>query len=108
MTFVDFLILGLACFRLSSMLANDSGNDAGPWDIILRFRKIIGVYYDAHSQEKYKNGFAKGASCMWCNSVWFGLIMTVLYVILGHITVFIFLPFALSGVVVLIKMFSRM
>lgn len=42
-------------------------------------------------------------SCEWCNSVWVGAGLTVLYLCLGETILYLALPFALSTVAIIIK-----
>lgn len=76
--------------------------DIGPFEILSKLRHLLGVKYDERSVPYGTNIISKGLVCPRCNSVWIGVIITVLYLLLGNITVWLCLPFALSGVVVLI------
>jgi len=90
--FYTLIVLGLAAWRLSSLLVDEEG----PFLIFLRLRLLIGVGYVVNEQvvEKedtidlakngdlnnyhtyFKNELAKLLSCVWCTSVWvaFGMI----------------------------------
>jgi len=61
--------LGAICWRLSSLLVREDG----PFDILAKFRKLAGVYYDEFSRPQGKNVFAKMLTCVWCTSLWVGL-----------------------------------
>lgn len=104
MNLVQLLVLTLACYRLSEMLANDK--EDGPWFILSKFRHWVGVRYDDHSRAYGNNHWAEGLLCVYCNSMWFGILLAMLYVILGDIAVLLVSPFALSGAVVLATKFS--
>jgi hypothetical protein len=77
-------------------------NDYGPFDIIMRFRHLIGVRYDHESKPFWTNELSRGALCMYCNSIWFGVIITLFYFWLGNTTVWLMLPFAFSGLTVMV------
>lgn len=67
------LILIVAAWRLTSLLVNEDG----PFDMLARFRKFIGVYYDENSQRQGKNVIAKAINCAWCCSIWIALFASV-------------------------------
>jgi len=93
---LDILILFMATYRLSIMLAKEDG----PYDIIERIRLRIGVGYDEYSNAYGKTMLARGALCIYCNSVWIGTFLTVV-VLLGMPTALI-LPLAASAFVVIL------
>ena len=68
--FIMFVIISLAVWRISSLLAREDG----PFDVLARIRAFVGVEYDAESEMFGTNGFAKGLICVWCNSVWFSAV----------------------------------
>ena len=94
----SLVIFILATYRLSHMLAYDYG----PLDIISKFRHFSGVRYDERSIPYGINSFSKGMICMYCNSIWWSVIITLLYLWLGDTAVWLSLPLALSGFVVLV------
>ncbi len=63
------LVLGLICWRVSSLLVREDG----PYDILAKFRRYIGVYFDEFSRPQGRNVIAKAFTCVWCLSVWMGL-----------------------------------
>ena len=63
---LDFVILALATWRLASLFANESG----PFHIFKTFREWI---CNNHP------GIGEGLTCEWCNSVWFGTLITLAY-----------------------------
>lgn len=92
------------------MLANDW--EAGPAGLLARLRERAGlVYTDAGDPVAVPGSLAEGLSCTYCNSVWIGLIFTVIYMLLKMIedvipayvpVIVLFLPLALSGASVLL------
>lgn len=98
----DFIIMGLAVWRLSSLVATPG--DDGPWEMFLRFRKAVGVEHDEQTGLYYgKNEFARGIMCIWCVSVWIGIAFAVMYALFGNPFVLCSLPFALSGMAVIVE-----
>ena len=69
----NFLILTLATWRLSSLLAEEEG----PFGVLGKFRKFAGVIFNGTTFEG-TNTFSEGLICMWCNSVWIGLGLALL------------------------------
>ena len=77
MTFLDFIALGLAAWRVSSLLVNE----AGPWDIFCRARCLLGVSHGPTGLPEAWTGEGLGAlfSCVWCMSVWMGGLMYLVW-----------------------------
>lgn len=77
---MDFLILSLAVWRLSNLLVNEDG----PYQMLAEFRhKAVNI---THLFE-----------CVWCLSIWLGLIAAVAYYFYPFWTVAAALPLALSA-----------
>ena len=91
---LDFVILALATWRLASLFANESG----PFSIFKIFREWICNKYP---------GIGEGLTCEWCNSVWFGTLITVAFFFLGGVVVWVCLPLALSTVTIMLKYFRE-
>ena len=93
-----FFYLGLAAWRLASLVANEDG----PWMIFKRLRQRA-----EHWCNKYRFCRELGVydlfSCEWCNSVWIGAGLTMLYLWIGETILYLALPLALSTVAILIK-----
>ena len=93
-----FFYLALAAWRLASLIANEDG----PWMIFKRLRE--------RAEQWCKNyrfcrelGLYELVSCEWCNSIWIGIGLTLLYLWIGDTILYIALPLALSTVAILIK-----
>ncbi|HLO13347.1 MAG TPA: DUF1360 domain-containing protein, partial [Anaerolineales bacterium] len=41
--------------------------------------------------------------CEWCNSIWIGMVLTLLYLRIGETILYLALPLALSTVAIIIK-----
>jgi len=100
----NFLISILATWRLSAMLSYE----AGIFNIFIKFREFIGIMHDDNGNVLDTNGsvFADLFNCIWCLSVWIGLIVGLI-VWLSPVLVVIFYPFALSAGAILIERFAR-
>jgi len=93
-----FLILSLAAWRLASLVANEDG----PWMVFKRLRQraeLLCKRYRFCSEL----GLYELFSCEWCNSIWIGVGLTLLYLWMGHTIFYIALPLALSTVAIIIK-----
>jgi hypothetical protein len=93
-----FFYLGLAAWRLASLVANEDG----PWMIFKRLRLRAEQWCN-----KYRFCRELGVydlfSCEWCNSVWIGAGLTALYLWIGETVLYLALPLALSTVAIIIK-----
>ena len=67
---LDFFLVSLAVWRVSSLFAREEG----PFDLFLRIRLLAGVKFDKSSEEIGTNWLSKGILCVWCNSIWFSVI----------------------------------
>jgi hypothetical protein len=96
---VDFLLLALATWRLTSLLVQEEG----PWGIFVKLRYALGVRYDERSVAYGLTTLAALFTCMWCASVWTGLIVSTVYLISPLTARWISLPLALSAAVLLVN-----
>jgi hypothetical protein len=94
MTIVQFIVLTLATWRVSNMLADTE--QTGPFGLLDKIRYAAGVRFGEDGQAYGTNGLSKGLLCMYCNSVWFGVLFTVSYAMNPQVF-WLALPFALSG-----------
>jgi len=97
---IDLLILGLAAFRLSSLFANEHG----PFDLFGRVRRWAVARYDKQSREVPTTELSRGLMCVWCNSVWFGIALALIYM-LWQPVIWLCLPFAISSIAISIFTF---
>jgi hypothetical protein len=58
---LDALIVGLAAWRVTSLLVTEDG----PWDVFVRLRERFGV-----DQPGEMGMVQRVLSCVWCASVW--------------------------------------
>lgn len=101
-----FVILAMfATYRISDILVATSG-DRGPWDIIFKLHKTVGIKWDKDMDvpSVYPNRFLPQLlSCVGCTSVWVGATVTLMYLYLPTLYfLLIVMPFGLSGAAVLI------
>jgi len=96
---VEILILILATYRIAHLLAEE----AGPWDVFGWLREKAGVGFDDAGNLYGSNELARGLMCVWCNSVWVGLVLATGYWLIPGVTFWLALPFALSGGAVLVN-----
>jgi len=95
---MDYLILALATWRITSLLVNEYG----PFNLLERLRYRLGVRYDEDLHRIGTNIVAEAFTCVWCLSVWVGLILSIIFYIMPVFSIWIFLPFALSAVAIVI------
>jgi len=97
MSVMEFLILGLATFRLSSLLASEPG----PYAMFERIRHFVGVRRTEENVPYGTTELARGMICLWCNSVWVGFFWALAYLIWPGV-VYVALPCAISASAILI------
>jgi hypothetical protein len=112
MVLIEFFIIGFAVWRIALMLVDD----IGPFDVFYRLRYWAGlreaddgtkyVQLKSYSRPFYVNlseTLAEGLNCVRCTSMWVALPFFVLYLVSPLITVYVAMPFFLSGVAVLME-----
>lgn len=70
MTWLELFVCGLACWRLATLL----GDDSGPYKLLSRFRAFLRREEKTNKVLK-KSDLAAGVQCRRCSSVWFGLLV---------------------------------
>lgn len=93
-----FFYLGLAAWRLASLIANEDG----PWMVFQRLRRRAEQWCNKYPFCR-ELGLYDLFACEWCNSVWIGAGLTLLYLWLGEAILYLALPLALSTVAIIIK-----
>ncbi|MHA2046496.1 MAG: hypothetical protein ACW99G_17045 [Candidatus Thorarchaeota archaeon] len=104
---LDFIVVLLAAYRLSDMVADPF--QEGPFGIFIALRDLAGVYFDEYSNAQGRNNFARGLLCQYCNSVWIGILFTLVILALLWVGIpvwIVFLPLGISGFITLIKELS--
>jgi hypothetical protein len=101
---MDFLILSLATFRISSLIAQEDG----PFQLFEWVRGKMGVKRDDMGEQYGTNTFAVGLICIWCNSVWVAFALTGLYMLSNQVTLWAAWPLALSAVALTVGEINKM
>lgn len=94
MNLVDFAILCLATWRISSLLVDETG----PFDMFLKLRELVGITHDEYKRvaEIPDRFLPQLLSCMWCTSVWVGFTVSVFYFLLGGVSFWMLFPLTLA------------
>ena len=98
MSLTIFFYLGLAAWRLASLIANEDG----PWMIFKRLRQRAEQWCNRYKFCR-ELGLYELVTCEWCNSIWIGVGLTLLYLWIGETILYLSLPLALSTVAIIIK-----
>lgn len=106
MSLFDLFLLGVAAWRLSSMLVNEDGPGLMFW----KLRRWSGIEYD-QNREKLSVPDGKLLSgilnCVWCCSVWTGTGIAVAYFLFPEIVPWLCLPMVLSTVAIFLEKVLR-
>jgi hypothetical protein len=97
MTWLEIVVLGLATWRISSMLVDEDG----PFTVFARVRHLIGVRFDEMSYPVGKNWVADQLTCIWCTSVPVGIGLALYAWMWPQLAFWTAVPFALSAVAAL-------
>lgn len=93
-----FFYLALAAWRLASLVANEEG----PWQMFKRLRDRAEQWCRNYRFCR-EFGLYDLFACEWCNSIWIGTGLTLLYLWMGETILYFAIPLALSTVVIMIK-----
>lgn len=98
MNWLEFVILALATWRLSSMIVREDG----PAYVFRGLRELSGITHDESGVVvMIPDGFLPQLlSCVYCSSIWVGFIWTVFWVLAPVIAVRFAALFALSALAV--------
>lgn len=91
----SLIVLGLATWRLSSLLVWEDG----PFHLFARIRELAGIKHDEDGKPFMipDRFWATLLSCVWCASVWVATGWFVLWIFLPKLTMLGATVFALSG-----------
>lgn len=103
MSLVDFIILCLATWRISSLLVAETG----PFDVFLKLREAVGITHDEDKKVAVipERFLPQLLSCMWCTSVWVGFTWVLLFLLLPQVALWIALGFAVSAGAIFLERF---
>jgi hypothetical protein len=102
MNMIEILILGLACWRLSSLFVEEKG----PFGIFLRIRKMVGIerVQDGMPFDVWPNTLlGELLSCVWCFSVWASAMLVLAYIFLPQITMYFATWLTLSTIAIVVN-----
>jgi hypothetical protein len=104
MTFLTFSVLGLATWRIASLLVNE----AGPFHIFTKIRKLVGIQHDSNEKVLIvPDRFLAGVlSCVWCCSIYIGFFWLIVWLILPVPAFWVACGFALSALAIVINKMS--
>lgn len=68
-----FVAGALATWRIANLFVNE----LGPYEIFSRLRRYVGVRYNAYSRPYGTNEISKAFACIWCLSIWAGLLIAI-------------------------------
>lgn len=95
---LDFVLFGLATWRVSHILLRENG----PFRVFRNLREALGVRYydeDGHEIAEFKYEIT---TCIWCLSVWVAGALAVLWSFLPLATFWICAVFAASALAVVV------
>lgn len=95
---MTYLILALATWRISSLLVGEMG----PGNVFEKMRYWLGVRYDADKNRHGSNMVAEVFTCVWCLSIWVGVIIAVAFLLIPNTTTWLAMPFALSAAAIVV------
>ena len=100
MTLTDLIILGLATWRVSSLLTKEPG----PHDMFQKLREAVGIQHDENGDiYLVPDGFWPGVlSCILCNSIWVAAWFYLCYRVNSETTLGVCSLLALSTVAILV------
>lgn len=99
-----FILIGMATWRIANMLSDT--DQSGPWQILDKFRKRVGLQYNQYSEPYAKPGsLADMITCVYCNSIWIAIGFYILWNVNQTLTIIVSTPLALSAVAIFLQEF---
>lgn len=100
MTFTQFIIYGLAIFRIASLLTKEPG----PFFVFKKFREWSGIRHDGSGIVTIipDNVLAQALACIWCASLWVAFAFTIFLLFAPVVSLQIATIFALSTIAILV------
>lgn len=101
MNILEIIVLGLACWRLASLVCQEDG----PFKMFRRVREKVGIshYPDGNICEIPDRFLCNLLSCVWCFSVWVSGGLVVAYIFLPTITIYFVLWLSLSTITIVVN-----
>ena len=98
MEILQFAVLVLAAWRIALLLSMEKG----PWDLCEKLRIKLGVDY-SHGAPVATGFVSQQILCVWCSSLWIGLLFAVLGAFCLSGLFWACVPFAVSAAVILLQ-----
>jgi len=89
----------LATWRLSSLLVHEDG----PWNLLVKFRDLVGVDYDTFNEAYGKNVLAEMLTCVWCTSPWMAALLYAASHLWPEVLTWVMFPLALSTLAIIVE-----
>ena len=101
----DLVVMGLAVWRMSSLLTSEKG----PLHIFVHIRELARIKHSDTGKVSVipETFWGELLSCVWCISPYIALVATVLYLLFGSVIVWCCLPLALSAFAILVHRYAR-
>ena len=101
MSAIDLAIAGLALWRISALLSYEMG----PKGIFVTFREHFGIVHrpDGRPDSWPDTWIAGVLACVWCLSLNLALPLALVWLLWPEVVRLICLPFALSGIAIIIE-----
>jgi hypothetical protein len=97
MNILEIVVLGLACWRLTSLLYQEKG----PFSVFQKLRERMGITHIDDKPCIYPDKFlCQLFSCVWCLSVWISGLLTVGYIFLPDVTIYFSVWLGLSTITI--------
>lgn len=104
---LELVVLALACWRIAALVTYERG----PFHLFQRLRTRAGITADEDTgaPEAWEaDNFVHGLLvCPWCLSVWVGAALTLAYLALPQVTVWLCVPLALSGGAIVVERWNH-
>ena len=97
MNILEIAVLGMACWRLTSLLYQEKG----PFDVFKKLREWMGITHIEDKPCVYPDKFlCQLFSCVWCLSVWIAAILMISYIFLPIVTIYFSVWLSLSTIAI--------
>lgn len=95
------ILLGLATWRVSSLIVNEDG----PFDLFLNIRKMAGIVHgpDGRPMVIPEQFFAELLSCVWCSSIWVGAAWALFWLLFPSVAISAAAVFSLSTIAIILE-----
>lgn len=99
---LELLLLSLATWRLSHMIAREDG----PWDVLSRLRVRAGAWYDLEAGWRSERVLGRLLICPLCQSIWWACVLYIA-AMLTPVVYPVAAVLAISGASCIIELLTR-